>query len=260
MVTTSSGHPTGTQAVDRAARLLTEIVDARQAPTFSDLAATSGLARSTTSRLLYALERHGLVSRDQSGGYRPGELFVRYGWRAGREVDLVRVAHPYLELLGEATGETINLGVASRHMVEQIAQVDSRYMLGGTNWVGRPVPLHCSALGKVLLAYGAAELPAGRLERLTERTVTNRAELAGELAEVRRRGIALTAEELEPGLVAVAAPVFRAGGELAAALSVSGPVTRLGPARLSEAVAACCDQAGALSEVLGHRPSREGAA
>jgi DNA-binding IclR family transcriptional regulator len=259
-VTTSSGTPTGTQAVDRAARLLTEIVDSVDALTFSDLAASSGLAKSTTSRLLFALERNGLVSRDDSGGYRPGELFVRYGWRSAREAELVRVAQPYLERLGEETGETVNLGVEHRRMVEQIAQVDSRYLLGGMNWVGRPVPLHCSSLGKVLLAFEAAELPPGRLERLTEKTVTSRSALAVELAEVRRRGYAVTAQELEPGLVAVAAPVFRIGGTVVAAISVSGPVTRLGSARLSEVAARCIDQADALSQVLGHRPRREGAA
>jgi len=68
----------------------------------------------------------------------------------------------------------VNLGVERDGMVEQIAQVDSTYLIGGTNWLGRPVPLHCAALGKVLLAYGAAELPPGALERRTQPTITSR--------------------------------------------------------------------------------------
>ncbi len=252
--------PTGTQAVDRAARLLTEIVDSAQPLTFSELAAATGLAKSTTSRLLFALERHDLVRRDAAGGYRPGDLFIRHAWRAGREADLVEVAQPFLASLGDRTGETINLGVARRGLVEQIAQVDSRYVLGGTNWVGRAVPLHCTAQGKVLLAYGAAEMPPGRLERLTQHTITNKAVLLAGLEDVRRRSFAVTAEELEPGLVAVAAPVHREGGTVVAAISVSGPANRLSSGRIADVASACVAAGNALSLVLGHRPPQEGAA
>jgi IclR family transcriptional regulator, acetate operon repressor len=246
--------PSGTQAVDRAARLLTEVVHAPRSVTFTELAAATGLAKSTTSRLLVALERNGLVRRDDRGRFRPGEVFVRFAWRGGAEAGLTELAHPFLERVGEQTGETINLGVERDGMVEQIAQVDSVYVIGAANWLGRPVPLHCTALGKVLLAYGAASLPAGRLERRTGQTITGRAALQAELATVCARGYAVTDSELEPGLVAVAAPVCRDGGTVVAALSVSGPATRLTPARLPGIAAQCVAQAGALSGVLGHRP------
>jgi IclR family transcriptional regulator, acetate operon repressor len=246
--------PSGTQAVDRAARLLTEVVHAPESVTFTELAAATGLAKSTTSRLLVALERNGLVSRDETGRFRPGEVFVRFAWRGGGEAGLTAVAQPYLNRLGKATGETINLGVERDGMVEQIAQVDSVYVIGATNWLGRPVPLHCAALGKVLLAYGAARLPPGRLERLTPQTITNRAALAGDLATVRRRGYAVTDGELEPGLVAVAAPVHRGGGAVVAALSVSAPATRLTHDLLAEVAAQCVAEARGLSAELGYWP------
>ena len=181
----------GTQAVDRAARLLSEVVHSADPMTFTGLSAATGLAKSTTSRLLLALERNGLVRRDDHGRFLPGEMFVSFAWRGGAEAGLVAVAQPFLERLGKATGETINLGVASNGMVEQIAQVDSTYMIGGTNWVGLSVPLHCSALGKVLLAYGAAQLPPGRLEQRTDKTITSEAALRsrpGHRAGPRLRG------------------------------------------------------------------------
>jgi DNA-binding IclR family transcriptional regulator len=246
--------PTGTQAVDRAVRLVTEVVHAPDSVTFTELAAATGLAKSTTSRLLVALERGGLVRRDDDGRFRPGDVFVRYAWRGGAEAGLIEVARPFLDRLGAETGETVNLGVARDGLVEQVAQVDSKYLIGGTNWVGRPVPLHCAALGKVLLAYGAAPLPPGRLEARTSRTLTSRAALGENLRQVRRRGYAVTDEELEPGLVAVAAPVFRDGAEVVGALSVSAPASRLAPARIPAVAAQCAAQALALSEVLGHRP------
>ena len=250
--------PTGTQAVDRAVRLVTEVVHAPDSVTFTELATATGLAKSTTSRLLVALERGGLVRRDDDGRFRPGDVFVRYAWRGGAEAGLIEVARPFLDRLGAQTGETVNLGVARDGLVEQIAQVDSKYLIGGTNWVGRPVPLHCAALGKVLLAYGAADLPRGRLERRTEHTVTSRAAIGADLATVRERGYAVTAGELEPGLVAVAAPVFRDGGAVVAALSVSAPASRLPAAAIPRAAARCRAAARALSAVLGYDQSPQG--
>ena len=109
--------PTGTQAVDRAAQLLKEVVHGPDPVTFTELTAATGLAKSTTSRLLMALERNGLVRRDMHGRFRPGEMFVRYAWRGGAEAGLVAVAQPFMDRLGGLTGETINIGVASRGMV-----------------------------------------------------------------------------------------------------------------------------------------------
>ena len=122
----------GTQAVDRAARLLSEVVHATDPMTFTGLSAATGLAKSTTSRLLLALERNGLVRRDDHGRFLPGEMFVSFAWRGGAEAGLVAVAQPFLERLGKATGETVNLGVVSGGVVEQIAQVDSTYFIAGS--------------------------------------------------------------------------------------------------------------------------------
>ena len=252
----------GTQAVDRAARLLSEVVHSSDPMTFTGLSAATGLAKSTTSRLLLALERNGLVRRDDHGRFLPGEMFVSFAWRGGAEAGLVAVAQPFLERLGKATGETINLGVASNGMVEQIAQVDSTYLIGGTNWVGMSVPLHCSALGKVLLAYGAAQLPpGGALERRTDKTITTEAALRADLATVRARGYAVTDEELEPGLIAVATPIRGYDGAVVAALSVSAPTNRMSRDGVAAVAGYCAEEAAGLSAVLGYRqraPGRTG--
>ena len=123
-------------------------------------------------------------------------------------------------------------------------------MIGGTNWVGLAVPLHCSASGKVLLAYGAAEPQAEPFEARTGRTITSRSLLDAELGRVRERGFAVTDEELEPGLVAVAAPVFTGGLTAIAALSVSGPASRLGTQQIPATATHCVEVARALSSTL----------
>jgi DNA-binding IclR family transcriptional regulator len=292
---TSVSSPNGTQAIDRAAMLLAQVVHGGEPVSFTELTAACGLAKSTTSRLLMALERHQLVRRDGDGRFWPGELFVSYAWRGTAGTHLVAVAQPFLTQLGEQTAETINLGIAvppggsrgssprarggadggqpggiaraggggaggaagqavSRSgdmMVEQIAQVNSRYLIGGTNWVGLSVPLHCSALGKVLLAFGAAAMPAEPYEARTAHTITARIALDAELATVRERGYAVTHEELEPGLVAVAAPVFAGGNTAIAAISVSAPASRLTQDLVPATAARCVASARALSVTLG---------
>ncbi len=155
--------------------------------------------------------------------------------------------------LAEATGETINVAVAGPAGVEHVAQVDSRHYLGTSHWVGRRVPYHCSANGKVLLAFAAAGAAAGELEPRTSRTIVEPARLAAVLEAVRREGFASAVDELELGLSAVAAPVLDDSGRAIAALSVSGPTLRLSPRRIAELRPIVIKQARALGELLGRR-------
>ena len=266
---------TGTQAVDRAAALLVRVLDSTVPQSFGSLTDGSDLPKSTASRLLNALERQGMLERDRQGLFRPGPAVVNYARRVRSSDDLVSVAQPFLEALGRRTGETINLAVPGRDLVDQVAQVDSRYMLGVTNWVGLAVPLHCSAVGKVFLAFDAAALPKGRLEQRAPRTITTRQRLARDLEAVRSHGYAVADQELEPGLVAIAAPVQRADGEVVAALSISGPSVRLDADRIEQVAALLITEARGMSEALGctaigykpiaykpegYRPRKEGAA
>jgi DNA-binding IclR family transcriptional regulator len=120
-----------------------------------------------------------------------------------------------------------------------------------TNWVGRRVPHHVAANGKVFMAFGAAPVPA-RLERFTERTITKRTELEAELERVRAQGYATVVDELEIGLAALAAPVRNAEDEVVAALSISGPTIRFNAERRAELAPLLVDQAHILSSKLGH--------
>ncbi len=244
--------PLGSQAVDRAAALLTLVVESPQPRTFTSLVDELGLAKSTTSRLLRSLEDNRLLHRDRSGTFRPGPLFLTYASRHDPEVDLVALARPCLAHIGELTGETVNLAVPRRDGVAQVAQVDSRFMLGATNWVGVDVPAHCSALGKVFFAAGVLDLPVGDLERPTARSLATVAELRTELAVVARQGWAVAWDELEVGLVAVASPVRTRGGAVVAALSVSGPTARITRHDASRIGRLLVTESRKLSRLLGH--------
>jgi IclR family transcriptional regulator, acetate operon repressor len=239
----------GTQAVDRACALLSMVVLADEPMTFTEIADASGLARSTTSRLLAALERTDLLRRDPEGAYLAGSLFALHAARHDRWQEVARVAMPYLEKLRDDTGETAHLGGAQGGTVLHVAQVDSHFLLGTRDWSDTHVPDHTSALGKVLLAFGRLRMPERPLERPTDRTVADLARLRRQLDEARARGYAVAVDELEVGLAAVAAPVTGRDGEVFAAIGVSGPTARLED-RLDKVGRLLIEQADDLSGLL----------
>jgi DNA-binding IclR family transcriptional regulator len=254
-----SSPTTGTQAVDRAALLVATVVRADEPLTFAHLHEEVGLPKSTTSRLLTALERAELLERNDAGSYVAGPLFWLYATRHDPWEELVRLARPTLERVGADTGETVNLAVARGDRVVQVAQVDSAYLLGTRDWTTVDVPTHCSALGKVLLAHDVIGVGDGPLEQLTPHTVIDREALRGELAQVVRRGWASTIDELEIGLSGVSAPVRGSGGEVIAALGISGPSTRLEDRR-DEVGRLLITRAEQLSRLLRRSTRKEGVA
>ena len=233
--------PAGTQAIDRAATLLVRLLESEGPATLNELADAADLPKSTASRLVSALERHGLVHQSgQRGKLEPGPAIMRFAHRGAVERNLVELAEPSLAALSESSGETINIAVPTPYGVDHLAQVDARHYLGAGQWVGRRVDYHCTANGKVFLAFGAAESADAK-------------RLARELARVREDEFATAVDELEPGLTAMAAPVRGPTGDVIAALSVSGPTMRLTPERIAELRPVLVKEAHALSERLSYR-------
>jgi IclR family acetate operon transcriptional repressor len=254
----------GTTAVDRSADLLVRVLESERPVALTELASATGIPKSTASRLLSALERRGLVEQDgQRGRLRPGPAILRVAERSMLERNVVELARPSLDVLSEASGETINLAVPALAGVEHVAQVDGRHFLGTGQWLGRTVDYHCTAVGKVFLAFGRATLEQGApelLRRHAPATITDPRRLQSELTRVRRSGLATAVDELEPGLAAMAAPVRGAGGDVVAALSITGPTLRLTPERIQQLQGTLIEEALVLSRRLGYRDEGEDAA
>jgi DNA-binding IclR family transcriptional regulator len=238
----------GAQAIDRAARILARLVESDEAVTLNGVMEDTRLPKSTAARLLRALERNGLAQRRRGGGFRPGPLLVDYARRDSSVGDLATLALPYLERARQASGETTNIGIPTPGGVARLAQLDSTHPLGAGNWVGARIPIHASSMGKLFMAFGAAQPPFGRLAKLGPGTITTIAELLAELEEVRSAGYATTWEELEAGLCSTAAPVRGVRGTVIAAISVSAPTVRTSRQRLAELSALVVDEARALSD------------
>jgi IclR family transcriptional regulator, acetate operon repressor len=245
-------------AADRAARLLALVLD-RSPRTLAELADAAGAPEPELEPLVAALEREGLVQWDSGRAQvRPGPAPLRFARAGLARADLVEHAGPSMRRLADESGETVNLMLPMPGGTEAIAQEDGRHLLGATNWIGRDIPDHASAAGKVFLAHGVARI-APRLERFTDRTLVDHATLEADLDAVRVRGYATLVDELEPGLSVVAAPVFDSGGGVVAALAVSGPTSRLPAHRLALVGRVAIEQAHAVSQRLGYRGALEDA-
>ena len=240
----------GTQAVDRSATLLRLVLESAQPLGVGDLAREAHLPKSTASRLVSSLERHGLVRRSGSRGkILPGPVILRYAHQGAVERSLLDLADDHLRELAAASGEAVHLAVPGAGGVEFLAEVETEHFLGTGRWVGRTADFGVSALGRVFLAFGTATIDAAQMRALGPR-----------LEEVRRDDSALAVDELEIGLAAVAAPVRGPTGDVIAAISISGPTLRLPPRRLTELRAILVTQARALSARLGYHHEGDRAA
>ena len=246
------------QSVDRALAIL-ELLARRSELGVTEIAAELGVHKSTAFRLVATLEQHRLVEQlVERGKYHLGFGLVRLAGATVARLDLAREAGPVCRRLAAELNETVNLAVRDGDAAVNVSQEQGAATVGIQNWIGQHTPLHATSSGKVLLAW----LPEDELDPLlarglkphTARTITDPVQLRAELARVRERGWAATAEELETGLNAVAAPVRGADGGVVAALSVSGPSYRLSPGSFDKVADALCAGADEISREIGYLP------
>lgn len=235
-------------AVDKAISLLTAFGDdAHSGLGVSELARRSGMSKSTAFRLLGLLTRNGVV--DKTGKtYRLGhQLQLLSASTETRRHGLIREGvTPFLAELYEATHETTHLAVLQGSDVVYLGKIFGHRSAAAPSRVGGRAPAHCTGVGKTLLAYdpGAREaLMTGTLRALTTRTITDPADLAIELDQVLRRGIAHDTDEAVAGLSCVAAPII-VRGTVVAALSVSGSSDSFATAALELVLRRVCAAAG----------------
>jgi DNA-binding IclR family transcriptional regulator len=250
--------PSLIQSVDRAVAIL-DLLAQEGWRTGAEVARGLHVHRSTALRLLGTLERHALVERDpHTAKYRLGRRLPQLASVVTGEVDLRVVARPICARLARTLGETVTLDVLDADEIVPIEQATGSTSVVNINWLGRRTPIHCTASGKVILAFAPdavrQRLLARPLEPRTPHTIVDRAELEAQLRAAREAGFARTFEELEVGLDAIAAPVYSAEGEVVGAIDVSGPAHRLHEGGRPELIALTREAAADLSRLLGYRP------
>ncbi|GAA2408980.1 IclR family transcriptional regulator [Actinomadura vinacea] len=225
----------------------------------AELARRTGLPKSTVHRIALSLVAEGLLERHGSG-VRLGLRMFEIGQRVPRQRALRDAALPYMSDLREATGHTVHLAVLEGR---EVVYVEILRAPGGPplpSRVGGRLPAHATGVGKAILAFSPPEVARavldGELPRLSERSTVAPGLLARELVGIRRAGVAFDHEESGHGVVCAASPVLGRGGEVLAALSVSGRSSRV---RLNRVAPAVHTAALALSRTLGHRDAAAGA-
>ena len=222
----------------------------------NEIARRTGINPSTVSRLLATLANAHMVEHVSANGrYRLGPRLLQLGSIVLGRLDLRDVARPYLQELVHATGETATLSVPGEHDAVTVDFVQGDASVRSVARLGRPSIGHATAAGKVLLAFGSAELPSGRLTPHTARTITDPTRLRTELARVVRQGYAEAVGEREPDLNAIAAPVYDAAGELVGIVGVQGPASRFGRDAMRTAVGPLLAATRAVSVGLGWSPA-----
>lgn len=244
------------RSVDNALAVL-EVFSAERAELgVTELSRALGLGKSTVHRLLGTLASRGYVLQDpRSEKYRLGLKAFEVGSVAVGRLSSREAAAPFLQRLMTATRETVHLGVLDGWEVVYIDKIESQQTLQMYSRIGRRAPLHCTALGKALLAFRPQDeidrFLRRRLKSYTPRTLTAPDALLAEVAAIRARGYAVDDEEFEAGLKCIAASVRDHTGQVVASLGIAGAASRLPQARMSPLADLVRETARGISASLG---------
>jgi DNA-binding IclR family transcriptional regulator len=250
----SKSEPVG--VVGKVLRILEALDTSATGLQLREIAQLTNLNKSTAYRFLAHLAREGYLFRDNSGAYVVGPKLARLGAGIAYHATLRKISRPVLVSLWKETKETVNLGVLDGHEVLYLEVIESPHSFRMASRPGMHRPLNCTALGKALLAFLPSEhrdeiLPMLTFERATRRSIPNLARLRKELTRVVQRGYAIDDQETDLGARCVSAPILDEIGKVAAAISVSGPITRISSDKIQAFALATKKAARIISQRLG---------
>jgi DNA-binding IclR family transcriptional regulator len=216
----------------------------------------TGIHKSTAHRFLKHLERENYLIRTEAGAYLIGPRLSQMSTRGSQGATLQAVARPILWELWKATQETVNLAVLDQGTVLYVDVIESPHEFRLSSRIGTRRSLHVTALGKALAAFLPADPRANILSTIkfqpaTPKTIMNLVQFRQELEKIRRQGYAVDDEEAVQGARCVSAPILNADREPIAAVSVSGPVTRVSPNQVAALAGAVTSAARTISAAMG---------
>lgn len=246
------------QSVERALTILDLFNDQAKELKITDISKQMGLSKSTLHSLLKTLQLHGYIDQNpENGKYRLGMKLVERGHFVVGSMDIRQKAKGWLTELSRNTGQTTHLGILDGHEGVYIEKIEGRLAAIAYSRIGRRLPVHATAIGKVLIAWlGDAELKAllegYQYTPFTPTTITSREALLEILAQTRARGYALDSEENEQGVRCVAVPVWNHESRVIAALSLSTLTSRVDDDELAHYRLQLEEAGRQLSKALGY--------
>ena len=246
------------KTVDKALRIIDFLSNTQKEMRITDIARNIKINTSTVQRIVNTLCKYDYLRQNaESSKYRIGFKFLEVSGRILGELDLRRVARPFLEELRDRTRETVHLMILDRTMGVYIDAVESPQRIRMVSTIGTKEELHCSGVGKALLAF----LPEQKvdeiireegLKRKTSRTITDPDELKRHLGQIKRRGYSVDNEEAEEGTRCLGAPIFGHGGEIKGSISLAAPFHRLDQQKIQQFVPIVVETARKISRNIGH--------
>lgn len=222
-----------------------------------ELARRLSLSTSAAHRLVTTLAAHGFLTRVEDGRYRLGLRLFELASLVPAGLELREVALPHLRQLCHFARETVHLAIRDGAEMVYIEKIEPNQTIRMYSRIGRRGPMHCTGVGKAVLAFEAESVVQSvidqGLRRFTAHTITQAGLLRTELSHVREQGYALDHEEIEEGLRCVAAPVWTYPHTLAGAISVAGPAQRMTPANVQRLIPSVMDAAERISSEMGYR-------
>lgn len=246
------------KSVDRALTIITIVSKKKEGIGVTELANQLDLNKSSIFRLLSTLVAHGFIEQDpESKKYRLGYKYLELSAKLLDSIDIRMEAKPFLQELEAFTNEVIHLVVYDQGEVVYIEKLEGNETLRMHSQVGKRAPMHCTSVGKVILAHLPAEeslniIKRKGLSRHTENTITDQDVLLTELTKIKKQGYGVEVEENETGITCVAAPIFNNAGKIAAAVSISGPSIRMGKDRIDQLKEKVMEICSKISARLGY--------
>ncbi|MCM3087910.1 IclR family transcriptional regulator [Bhargavaea ginsengi] len=246
------------QSVDRAIDILELFMATGPELSIKEISGKLDLSKSTVHGIIKTLEHRGYLQQDpESLKYRLGIKLFELGNVVGSSMDIRKIASPLIRSLVEELHETVHLAVMEREEVVYVEKLEGPRTLTIYSHVGKRAPVHCTGVGKAILAYQSDErinkmLASEDLVAHTQHTMTDEAAIKEHLKIIRNRGYAVDDEEIELGLKCVAAPIFDHQGNVTASISCSAPKVRVDDHSFGEMVGKITAAASKISAALGY--------
>ncbi|MFP7478923.1 IclR family transcriptional regulator [Terribacillus saccharophilus] len=253
-----TGTKNSVQAVDRALTIVELLKNNPSGIGVTELSHHMDLSKSTVHRLLTSLLTKGYVIKDNmTEQYKLGLKFVEMSAVVLEGIDLRQAAADMLRALADEFNETVHLAIPDQGEVVYIDKIDSNETIRMISRIGKRAPLHCTGIGKILLAHMDTEeveaiIRVRGLRRFTEYTITSESNLMNALAEIKEKGYSLDEQEHELGIRCAAVPIFDNSTAIAAGISISGPVDRMTDAKIQQIIPVLQQNAQEISRRLGY--------
>lgn len=247
------------QSVERAADILELFLDAEPELSVKEISEKLGLSKSTAHGLIKTLEHRGYLQQNPDDlKYKLGLRLFELGHYIANQLDIAQIAQPFIKELVDELKETVHLVVRQQDELVYVAKEEGPQTLRIYSHVGRRAPMHCTGVGKAILAYQDEEeieriLSTIPLRAFTQNTITDKEEIKKQLKPIRENGYSIEDEEIELGLTCIGAPIFDHKGNVSASLSCASPKMRLTDERLPVVIAGVKKTAAKISSSLGYK-------